>query len=78
MDINQRTKEIVDIFKTLKNLNLGIDSFTEFDEFRVICNNFIKTGQHSKGNIKVHGTKRIISYNFNNKVECMLKYDDTV
>lgn len=34
MDINQRTKEIVDIFKTLRNLNLGIDSFTEFDEFK--------------------------------------------
>ena len=32
MDINQRTKEIVDIFKTLRNLNLGIDSFTEFEE----------------------------------------------
>lgn len=78
MDIKERTSEIMNIFKKLKELNLGITSFAEFDEFRAICNNFIRTGTPVKGKIKVLGTKRIITYNFNKKVDCILKYDQDV
>jgi len=78
MDINTRTKEIINIFKKLNELNLGISCFEEFNEFRKICNEFIKTGTQVKGKIKVFGTKRIICYNFGKKIECFLKYDDSV
>ena len=78
MEIKERTSEIMNIFKKLKELNLGITTFEEFDDFRKICNNFIRTGEHVKGKIKVRGTKRIISYNFNSKVDCILKYDPDV
>ena len=78
MDINSRTLEVVNIFKKLKNLNLGIINFHEFDEFRKICNEFIRTGNHVKGEINICGIKRIICYNLGNTVDCMLKYDANV
>ena len=78
MDIKTRTTEIVKIFKTLNELKLGIECFEELDEFRSICNDFIRNGNPMKGQIKIVGTKRIICYNFDKKVECYLKYDESV
>lgn len=78
MDINIRTKEVVNIFKKLNELNLGIINFEEFDEFRKICNGFIRNGKEVQGEIKVIGTKRIICYDLGRSVECFLKYDPTV
>lgn len=78
MYINDRTKEIVNIFKKLKEMNFGIDYYDEFITFREICNTFIRDGKAVKGAIKVYGTKRIICYDFNKKVECCLKYDESV
>jgi hypothetical protein len=78
MDINTRTSKIIDIFKKLNELNLGISCFEEFNEFRSICNEFIKSGDPVKGKIKVVGTKRIICYDFGENLECFLKYDETV
>lgn len=78
MDINTRVNEIIKIFKKLNELNLGITCFDEFNEFRSICNEFIRNGTPIKGKIKVHGTKRIICYDFGKKVDCMLKYDENV
>ena len=78
MDINTRATEIIKIFKQLNELNLGIYGFEELNDFRKICNDFIKTGNPTSGKIKVLGTKRIICYQFGNKVDCMLKYDETV
>lgn len=78
MDINTRTNEIIKIFKKLNELNLGITCFDEFNEFRSICNTFIRTGSPVRGKINVLGTKRIICYDFGKKVECSLKYDENV
>lgn len=79
MDIKKRTTEVVNIFKKLNELNLGINEFEEFDDFRKICNNFIRSGVSTKGEIKVVGTKRIICYDLNSKkVNCFLKYDQDV
>lgn len=78
MDIKQRTNEIMKIFSQLKKLNLGIMNFEEFDHFRKICNDFIRNGIYTHGNIKVRGTKRIICYDFGDEVHCMLKYDENV
>ncbi|MGI9554970.1 MAG: hypothetical protein ACR2M6_03260 [Vampirovibrionia bacterium] len=78
MDINTRASEIIKIFKKLIELNLGIDCFDEFNTFREISNKFIKDGIHVQGQIKVLGTKRIICYTYGKKVDCMLKYDDSV
>ena len=78
MDIKKRTTEIINIFKKLNGLSLGISQFEEFDDFRKICNEFIRDGKPVNGEIKVLGTKRIICYNFNNKVNCFLKFDETV
>ena len=78
MDAKKRTTEIINIFKKLNDLNLGISQFEEFDDFRKICNEFIRDGKPVNGEIKVLGTKRIICYNFNNKVNCFLKFDETV
>ena len=76
--MKERTNEIMKIFTKLKELNLGIMYYKEFDEFRKICNNFIRNGDYCQGKIKVLGTKRIILYNFGNVVDCMLKYDESV
>ena len=79
MDISKRASEIVNIFKKLNELNLGITCFEEFNEFRNICNHFIRNGESVDGQIKVFGTKRIICYTFNSrKVECYLKFDNSV
>ena len=78
MDINTRTKDVVNIFKKLNELNLGISNFEEFDEFRKICNEFIRNGQEVRGEIKILGTKRIICYNLGSTVDCFLKYDPKV
>ena len=78
MNANERTSEIMKLFKKLKDMNLGIMGFEELDEFRSICNQFIRTGQYVNGSIKVIGTKRIICYDFSDEVHCMLKYDETV
>ena len=78
MNANERTSEIMKLFKKLKDMNLGIMGFEEFDEFRSICNQFIRTGEYVNGSIKVIGTKRIICYDFSDEVHCMLKYDETV
>lgn len=73
-----RTKEVVNIFKKLNELNLGISNFEEFDEFRKICNEFIRNGEEVRGEIEVLGTKRIICYDLGKNVECFLKYDPTI
>lgn len=78
MDGKERTKEIMKIFKNLKELNLGLGGFEEFDDFRAICNKFIRDGQYTEGQIKVLGTKRIICYSFKESVDCMLKYDKNI
>ena len=53
--------------------------YEEFDQFKTICNAFIRTGEPTQGNIPVYGTKRIIHYHFNdNVVECNLKYNEDV
>ena len=78
MEINDRTTEILKIFTKLKELNLGITEFDEFRAFRTICNEFIRNGNKVKGEIPVPGTKRIICYHFNNRVDCFLKYDPMV
>ena len=78
MNAKERTQEIMKIFKKLKELNLGLGGFEEFDEFRTICNKFIRYGQYTEGQIKVLGTKRIICYSFKESVDCMLKYDENV
>lgn len=78
MNAKERTQEIMKIFKRLKELNLGLGGFEEFDEFRTICNKFIRDGQYTEGQIKVLGTKRIICYSFKESVDCMLKYDKNV
>jgi hypothetical protein len=78
MNIQERTSEIMKIFVKLRELNLGITGYTEFVTFRQICNEFIRTGIPSEGQIKVLGTKRVIVYNFYNTVDCALKYDPRV
>lgn len=79
MDIKKRTSDIMNIYKKLNELNLGLLGYEEFDDFRTICNKYIRDGQPVKGNIKVLGTKRIICYDFNNlNVSCYLKYDENV
>jgi len=78
MNIQERTSQIMKIFVKLNELNLGISRYTEFNKFRQICNEFIRTGTPTKGSIKVLGTKRIIVYDFYNSVDCFLKYDSTV
>ena len=78
MNIQERTSEIMKIFFKLRELNLGITGYTEFKTFKHICNEFIRTGIKSEGQIKVLGTKRIIVYNFYNTVDCALKYDPSV
>ena len=42
MNINQRTSEVIKIFKKLRDLKLGIGGFEEFILFRKICNQYIK------------------------------------
>lgn len=78
MDAKERTNEIMKIFKKLKELNLGLNGFEEFDEFKSICNKFIRDGQYIEGEIKVLGTKRIIRFSFTETIDCMLKYDENV
>ena len=78
MNSQERTSEIIKIFKQLKSLNLGIMGFDEFSDFRKICNQFIKDGKPIKGEIPVEGTQRIICYQFDRKVKCILKYDSEV
>ena len=78
MDINERTKEIINIFKKLKELDLGIMAYHEFSLFREVCNKFIKDGKYIKGKIPIKGTKRIITYDFGTKIICFLKYDSDV
>ena len=79
MDISKRASEIVNIFKKLNDLNLGISCFQEFNDFREICNTFIRDGRPIDGKIKVLGTKRIICFKFDEKnVDCYLKYDESV
>ena len=49
--------------------------FDEFADFRKICNQFIKDGHPAKGQIPVGGTQRVICYQFDQRVSCVLKYD---
>lgn len=79
MDIKKRTSDIMNIYKKLNELNLGIYGYEEFDDFRKICNKYIRDGQSVKGNINVLATKRVICYDFNNvSVSCYLKFDENV
>ena len=78
MDEFQRIAEVVNIFKTLNEKNLGISEFPEVIEFRKICNKFIRDGEPIKGKIKILGAKRIICYDFTDKIECVLRYDKSV
>ena len=77
--MNKRTSEIIKIYQKLKELNLGITGFEEFDYFRKVCNQFIRDGRAVSGKIEIPGTKRIIMYDFSGKkVNCMLKYDNSI
>ena len=79
MDIHERTSQIISIFHQLREMNLGIMGYEEFDQFKTICNLFIKNGVPINGHIPVFGTKRIIQYRFNDsEVKCNLKYDENV
>lgn len=79
MNITERTTQIMSIFHQLQSMNLGIMGYEEFDQFKTICNDFIRNGHSVHGNIPVFGTKRIIQYNFNDHVvECNLKYQEDV
>ena len=78
MNAQERTSEIIKIFKQLKELNLGIMGFDEFADFRKICNQFIKDGHPVKGQMPVGGTQRVICYQFDQRVSCVLKYDPEV
>ena len=78
MNIIERTNEIIKIFKKMREINLGIMGYDEIIVFKQICNTFIKDGIHVDGRIPIHGLKRIIVYKFHWKVECMLKYDDSI
>ena len=78
MNSQERAREIINIFKKLQEKNLGITEFEEFKKFRGICNEFIRNGMYTQGEIKVLGTKRIILYSFTDTVDCMLKYDENV
>ena len=62
MNAQERTGEIIKIFT----------------DFRKICNQFIKDGQHVKGQIPIGGTQRVICYQFDQKISCFLKYDSEV
>lgn len=80
MDSEQsfRATEILKIFRQLQSLQLG-NGYEEINKFREISNNFIRDGKHTKGEIPIAGTKRIINYEFNSeKVECVLKFDESV
>ena len=78
MNSQERTGEIIKIFKELKALNLGITGFDEFVDFRRVCNQFIKDGQPVKGQIPIGGTQRVICYQFDQRISCFLKYDPEV
>jgi len=78
MDMNDRAREIVKIFKKLKDLNLGILCFPEFYKLRNIGNEYIRTGISKKGTINIIGLKRIIVYNFGTEVECYLEFEPTI
>ena len=78
LNMNERACEIVKIFKKLQEMKLGIMGYEKMDYFRSICNIYIKNGESVKGKIPIPGTKRTLVYDFNNKVECMLKYDESV
>ncbi len=78
MEISKRASEIVLIFKKIKEMNLGIECFQEFETFKKICNTFIRDGNPVSGKINITGTKRIICYSFKNSIDCMLKYDASV
>jgi hypothetical protein len=78
LDMNERASEIMKLFRKLQEMNLGIMGYEEIGKFRTICNTYIKDGNHVKGKILLPGTKRIIVYDFHNKVDCMLKYDENV
>ena len=79
MNIHERTTQIMNIFKQLQDMNLGIMGYEELDRFKSICTTFIRTGTAIVGTIPVLGTKRIIAYRFNNEVvECTLKYDEWI
>tara|TARA_B100000941_G_C28370510_1_gene481872 strand:- start:364 stop:600 length:237 start_codon:yes stop_codon:yes gene_type:complete len=78
MNIQERASEIVKLYKKLKDLNLGIMGFDEIEEFRKICNKFIKDGKKSQGKIPINGIQRIICYNFDKRVDCYLKYDENI
>jgi len=74
----ERATEIIKVFKQLRDLELG-DGFEEINNFRDICNKFIRDGKDVKGRIPIAGTKRIICYDLNSqKVDCMLKFSDLV
>ena len=65
MNIHERTRQIMSIFHQLQEMNLGIMGYEEFDQFKTICNAFIRTGEPTQGNIPVCGAKRIIHNHFN-------------
>ena len=44
MDIHERTSQIISIFHQLREMNLEIMGYEEFDQFKTICNSFIKNG----------------------------------
>lgn len=75
MNREDRTKRIMDIFKQLKDMNLGILQFDEFERFRKASNDYVKYGVHANGKIPILGSKRVVVYSFGERVTCMLQYD---
>ena len=78
-DINNRTTGIIKIFKKLKEFDLGHEKYEELVEFKKICNTYIKDGKSVSGKIKIHGTKRVLCYDFNKKnIESKLIFNENV
>lgn len=74
MNEQERTKEVMKIFIKMREMNLGILNFEEMIRFRKICNTYIKTGDPTEGRIKIPGTNRVLHYQFDTTVRCVLKH----
>ena len=79
MDRQARTTEVMKIFTKLRDMGLGITEYDEMIRFRHLCNAFIRSGEPMRGKLPIPGTQRVVWYHFDsNRVDCMLKYDETV
>ena len=63
--------------------NLGLSSEVEgIKQFYNVCNDYIKSGEHYSGKIKLNGFKRILEYTlpqtYQTDIGLILKYDKNV